>query len=73
MSTAIVTNDTRFTKEKRGKINLATQKKEFSMVRNRSLLDAVTAKQRLSTPFSYTWLKFKTGFFGLTLLKGVAI
>jgi hypothetical protein len=63
MSLAILVNE-------RSKINLALKKKEFSMVIKRSLLDAVTAKERLKVPFRYLWLKFKTGFFGLTLLKG---
>jgi len=70
MSNAIVIQSFVFKKEKRSKINLATQKQEVSMIR-RSMLDAVTAKQRMSIPFSYTWLKFKTGFFGLTLKRGV--
>lgn len=73
MATAILTNVPRFTSANRSKINLATQKKEFSMVKNRPMLDIVKPKERMSIPFSYKWLKFKTGFFGLVLRKGVTI
>lgn len=73
MSTAILTTNLGLTNRERSKIKLAIRKKELSMVRNRSLLDVVTAKQRMKVPFSYSWLKFKTGFFGLVLQKGVAI
>ncbi len=72
MSNAILIQSIRFTKGKRNKFNLAIKKQEVSMIR-RSKLDAVTAQERLSTPFRYRWLKFTTGFFGLTLQKGVIV
>lgn len=70
MANAIVTNVLGFTTHNRSKIYLTKQKKEFSMVNGRSLLDHVSPRQRKATPFSYRWLKFKTGFLGLVLLRG---
>lgn len=70
MANAIVLQSFVFKKENRSKINLAKQKQEVSMVR-RSMLDAVTAQERLTVPFRFKWLKFKTGFFGLVLKRGV--
>ena len=72
MGKAIVLQSNVFIKPKRSKIKLAQKKQEVSMVK-RSLLDVVTATERLKIPFSYKWLKFKTGFLGLILKKGVAI
>lgn len=73
MRTAILTNASRFTSGKRSKISLASQKKEFSMVNKRSMLDVVTAKQRLSVPFKYRLLCLKNAILGLILNVGVAI
>lgn len=73
MRTAIVTNAPRFTSVKRSKINLAKQKKEFSMVKYRPMLDIVTAKERLSIPFAYRWLRFKTAILAKVLLRGVTL
>jgi hypothetical protein len=73
MSARIVTKKVSVAKRERSKIKLANQKKELSMVRNKPLLDVVTAKKRMKVPFSFKWLKFKVGFFGLVLQKGVAL
>lgn len=57
--------------DKNSKIALAIPEKDFYMGKNTVMLDAVSAKQRVRVPFRYLWLKFITGFFGLTLKKGV--
>lgn len=73
MATFILTN-------RRGITNLfktdrLLRKKEFSMmrmIRKKPFgTDIVSSKQRLSIPFSYKWLKLKTGFFGLVLARGI--
>ena len=72
MATAILTNDVGLKKGFRSKIKRLNEKKEFSMKKRKgSTSDIVSAKERLSTPFRYKWLKFKTGFFGLVLQRGV--
>ena len=73
MANAIVANEWSFTKKKRSKLSLASKKQEVSPMVRRSLLDVVTSKERLSIPFKFRWLKFKTGFFGLVIRKGVTI
>jgi hypothetical protein len=70
MANAIIANEFGFRKIKGSKIALATKEKEFSMARS-LLLDTVTPAQRMSIPFRFHWLKFKTGFFGLTLKRGI--
>lgn len=37
---------------------------------NRAPLDVVSAKERLLTPFSYKWLKFKAKYLGLSTERG---
>jgi len=71
MATAILTNDVRFTKAFSGTIEGRNWKKDFSMSKRRpSIYDQVSAKERLTTPFSYRWLKFKIKFFGLAAMTG---
>lgn len=73
MATAILTNELGLTKYFSATIEVPRRKREFSMMkRSPIIIDAVSAKERLKTPFSYKWLKFKTGFFGLVLMRGAA-
>ena len=66
MATAILTNEVRLTKRFRDTIESPIRKKEFSMINRRRLsIDAISAKERLSVPFSYKWLKFETYFLGI--------
>ena len=69
MANAIVIHSLVLKKEDRSKIKLAMKKQEVSM--DKKLLDYVTPKQRMKIPFAYKWLKFKTGFLGLVLARGV--
>lgn len=70
MAVAIVPNEHGFAKQKKGKISLVSLEKGLFMARSQ-LLDVITPKQRKSVPFRFYWLKFKTGFFGLTLKRGL--
>lgn len=62
MANAIILSQT-------GKIKVAHILKELPMARSH-MFDHVRPEQRLSIPFRFRWLKFKTGFFGLVLKKG---
>jgi hypothetical protein len=66
MGIAILTNEIGLSKPSGSKLELVHRKKEFSMkLRRPSCYDHVSAKQRISTPFSYRWLKIKIRLFGL--------
>jgi hypothetical protein len=66
MAIAILTNEVRLTKRFSDTIVVPIKKKEFSIMKlSRVPRDAVSAKERLSVPFSYKWLKFKTYFLGI--------
>jgi hypothetical protein len=72
MINAILTKDIRLSKPFNARIEFILRKKEFCMLKNLSpILDIISAKERLRIPFSYKWLKFKVGFFGLVLHRGV--
>ena len=71
MADAILSNDLRLRKPFDATlITSIHRKKELSMKKTQPILDLVTAKERLSIPFSYRWYRFKTSIYRLLTLKG---
>ncbi len=72
MDIFILTQEAGLTKYFRATIDIPYMKKEFPMMKLIKMnFDTVSSKERLKTPFSYKWLKFKTNLLSFTLKRGM--
>lgn len=72
MAVTIVIKDRVFTKVNKSKIGSLLKDKGYPM-KSSMMRDIVTPVTRLTVPFRFRWLKFKTVFFGLVIQKGVKL